>query len=120
MNTALRFGSDGAFDLVERLAASPSTKLGAVDALRRILDYCEQHPSRMWYQNTWNMSADRTPNKSGQRSERLLRICIELAKAESLLARELAKRPLVASKRPVISTRAGCNNVAVPNKSCSR
>jgi hypothetical protein len=84
---ALRFGLDGAFDLVERLADSPSTKGEAVDALRRILDYCGQHPSRMWYQNTWNISPDRTPNKSGQRSERLLRICIELdAKAESLLA----------------------------------
>ena len=38
-------------------------------------------------QNTWNISPDRTPNKSGQRSERLLKICIEFdAKAESLLA----------------------------------
>ena len=58
-----------------------------MDALRRILNYCERHPSRLCYQNTWNINPDRTPNKSGQRSERLLKICIEFdAKAESLLA----------------------------------
>ena len=106
---ALRFELYGVFDLVERLAAiaamtivySQSTKREAMDALRRVLDYCEQHPSRMWchdiavplcrllqwYQDTWDINPDRTQNKSGQRSERLLKICIEFdAKAESLLA----------------------------------